>query len=115
MTRGIWIAVLGLVVCTTGCDPYGHVEGVVVSKTSAPVAGATVHLHCASSGVDRTVSTDAAGRFATEGIAVGPPFTVEISKPGFVTRTVTASDVCFAEGIDTKCAKPPNVVLSEAP
>jgi hypothetical protein len=60
----------------------GAVRGTVTDPSGAVIAGATVHLANASSGLDRTVQTDASGQFVFSNIPFNP-YTMSISAPGF--------------------------------
>lgn len=63
------------------------VRGTVESK-GAPVAGATVTVVHTPSGTTLSVTTDANGTFAANGLRVGGPFTVTVEADGYETARV---------------------------
>lgn len=60
----------------------------VVQADGAPVAGADVTIVHEPSGTTQSVTTDASGAFAANGLRVGGPFTVTVEAPGYETSTV---------------------------
>ena len=64
------------------------VRGTVEANGTA-VAGATVTVEHVPSGTTATVTADAGGNFAANGLRVGGPFTVTVEAPGFETVRVT--------------------------
>ncbi len=57
--------------------------GHVTDAAGKPVAGATVEIVHVPSGTTRVVTTDADGRYAAQGLRVGGPFQITVSKSGF--------------------------------
>ncbi|HJY88331.1 MAG TPA: carboxypeptidase regulatory-like domain-containing protein, partial [Candidatus Acidoferrales bacterium] len=62
----------------------GTIEGTVVDPTGAAVAGAKVVIKHVATGVERTLSTDDAGRFVAPLLDVGN-YRITVSAPGFGT------------------------------
>jgi hypothetical protein len=62
----------------------GAVRGTVTDPTGAVIPGATVHLTNVSSGLDRTVSTDATGQFAFDNVPFNP-YRIAVSADGFAS------------------------------
>ena len=58
------------------------VNGRVLDAAGQPVANATVTIVHQPSGTTKTVSTDAEGRYAAQGLRVGGPFEITASKDG---------------------------------
>lgn len=56
--------------------------GRVLDAQGKPVAGATVTIVHVPSGTMKSVTTDADGRYAAQGLRSGGPFTITASKPG---------------------------------
>ncbi|MBD2715072.1 OmpA family protein [Microvirga sp. STR05] len=75
-------AVAGQVQTTTG------IVGVVRSADNQLLARASVTVVHIPSGVKRSATTDAAGSFVVEELAVGGPYTVQVSQPSYQTETV---------------------------
>lgn len=57
-------------------------SGRVLDANGQPVAGATVTIVHEPSGTTKTVTTDADGRYAAQGLRVGGPFAITASKSG---------------------------------
>jgi len=60
----------------------GVVRGTVTDPTGAVISGATVHLTNATSGLDRTTSTDALGLFNFSNVPFNP-YRINVSAGGF--------------------------------
>src|SRR5215472_15113030 len=60
----------------------GHFSGTVADPTDAVIPGATVTIHSAKGGVERTSTTDGIGRFQFQDLAAGQ-YTVVITRDGF--------------------------------
>src|ERR1035438_9818831 len=60
----------------------GAVRGVVSDPSGALIPGATVHLTNASSGLDRTATSDATGQFAFTNVPFNP-YRISVSAQGF--------------------------------
>jgi len=58
------------------------VSGRVVGADGKPVAGATVQIVHEPSGTTKVVTTNADGRYAAQGLRVGGPFDITVSKSG---------------------------------
>ncbi len=58
------------------------VTGVVVDTNGKPVAGATVTIVNQPSGTTRVVTTNASGRYNAQGLRVGGPYEITVSKAG---------------------------------
>lgn len=89
------LAVLAL--GTAACDPNWSGTGHVVDAAGKPVASATVSLVCPS-GRSGSSKVDATGAFSFGGVGSAfeaPKCSVEIAAPGYVTRTVRTSDLCY--------------------
>lgn len=56
--------------------------GRIVDASGQPVAGATVQIVHEPSGTTKTVTTDADGRYTAQGLRVGGPFDITVSKTG---------------------------------
>src|SRR6185312_15695780 len=61
------------------------VNGRVLDAKGQPVAGATVTILHEPSGTSKTVTTDTDGRYAAQGLRVGGPFEISVSKAGIAT------------------------------
>src|SRR6185437_7144792 len=61
------------------------VNGRVLDAQGQPVAGATVTILHEPSGTAKTVTTDTDGRYAAQGLRVGGPFEISVSKAGIAT------------------------------
>ena len=88
----------------SGCDPGWKIEGTVVDPLgSSTIPGASVALACPGGGtgagpMPQTVVTDAMGRFSFGGVggaASSSKCSLTISKAGFTTKTIVATDACF--------------------
>ncbi|QNH60881.1 OmpA family protein [Hymenobacter sediminicola] len=62
--------------------------GVVRSTDNQLLAKASVTVVHIPSGVKRNATTDAAGNFVVEELAVGGPYTVQVSQPSYQTETI---------------------------
>ncbi|HET7663626.1 MAG TPA: TonB-dependent receptor [Rhodanobacteraceae bacterium] len=58
------------------------VTGVVVDASGQPVSGATVTIVNEPSGTTKVVTTDASGRYNAQGLRVGGPYDITVSKAG---------------------------------
>lgn len=63
-------------------DTSSSISGRVVDANGQPVAGATVQIVHAPSGTTKSTTTDASGRYSAQGLRVGGPFDVKVSKDG---------------------------------
>ena len=63
-------------------DTSSSINGRVLDAKGQPVAGATVQIVHEPSGTTKTTDTDADGRYSAQGLRVGGPFDVTVSKPG---------------------------------
>lgn len=108
-------AIFAVVLLCAGCDPGWHIQGTVVDSSGAPIAGASVALACpgppGSGPVPETILTDPTGRFSFGGIAgerESSKCTLAITKSGFTTKTIGATDACYrstsARNLATPCA-----------
>jgi hypothetical protein len=61
------------------------VSGQVLNAAGKPVAGATVKIVHEPSGTTKTVTTNADGRYAAQGLRVGGPFDITVSKSGMTS------------------------------
>jgi hypothetical protein len=106
---------LALLLLLGGCDPGWKIEGTVIDSSGAPIAGATVVLTFpgppGSGPASETVVTDPAGRFqfgGVSGASTSSKGSLAISKTGFTTKTITATDACHrstpAHNFGTPCA-----------
>jgi len=82
------LSILSLVFAALGAPAQsgnaGAIRGTVTDPSGAVIPGATVHLTNASSGLDRTVQSDANGQFVFSNIPFNP-YTMNVSAPGFNT------------------------------
>jgi hypothetical protein len=67
-------------------DTSSSISGRVLDSSGQPVAGASVQIVHAPSGTTKTTLTDANGRYAAQGLRVGGPFDVKVSKDGIQTE-----------------------------
>src|SRR5260370_38936046 len=74
----------------------GRITGTVRDAQGAVVPGAAVHLSNPTTGQERTVTTDDAGKFNFPEWALGT-FRLTVSKEGFGTTVVT--DIMTSEGL----------------
>ena len=58
------------------------ISGRVLDNAGQPVAGATVQIVHEPSGTTKITTTDADGRYSAQGMRVGGPFDVTVSKAG---------------------------------
>ncbi|PWK92183.1 TonB-dependent receptor [Fulvimonas soli] len=63
-------------------DTSSSISGRVLDANGQPVAGATVQIVHEPSGTTKVTATDANGRYAAQGLRVGGPFDVTVSKAG---------------------------------
>lgn len=63
-------------------DTSSAISGRVVDASGQPVANATVQIVHEPSGTTKVVTTDASGRYAAQGLRVGGPFDVKVTKDG---------------------------------
>lgn len=63
-------------------DTSSSISGRIVDGSGQPIAGATVQIVHEPTGTTKTTTTDAAGRYAAQGLRVGGPFDVKVSKDG---------------------------------
>ncbi len=63
-------------------DTSSAVSGRVVDASGRPVAGATVQILHEPSGTTKIATTDADGRYSAQGLRVGGPFDLTVSKAG---------------------------------
>lgn len=67
-------------------DTSSSISGRIVDGNGQPIAGATVQIVHEPTGTTKTTTTDAAGRYAAQGLRVGGPFDVKVSKDGTETE-----------------------------
>ncbi|HET6432139.1 TonB-dependent receptor [Dyella sp.] len=63
-------------------DTSSSISGRVLDASGQPVANATVQIVHEPSGTTKVVTTDASGRYVAQGLRVGGPFDVKVSKDG---------------------------------
>ncbi|HWU75430.1 MAG TPA: carboxypeptidase regulatory-like domain-containing protein, partial [Rhodanobacter sp.] len=63
-------------------DTSSSISGRVLDANGQPVAGATVQIVHEPSGTTKITTTDANGRYSSQGLRVGGPFDVTVSKAG---------------------------------
>lgn len=63
-------------------DTSSSIDGRVLDASGQPVVGATVQIVHEPSGTIKITTTDAAGRYSAQGMRVGGPFDVTVSKAG---------------------------------
>ncbi|WP_266181067.1 TonB-dependent receptor [Dyella humicola] len=63
-------------------DTSSSISGRVLDASGQPIAGAAVQIVHAPTGTTKTTTTDASGRYAAQGLRVGGPFDVKVSKDG---------------------------------
>ncbi len=92
MKRNLFVRLFGpmaaiiLLAATAHAQSTATVQGTVLDTQNAAVPGATVVVRNTATGVERTLVTDAAGRFAAVSLPPGP-YQIEISLQGFQTQT----------------------------
>ena len=77
----------------------GRVSGTVTDPTGAVIPGATVEISNASTGVSRTVETNAVGIFVIPDVPAGT-YTVSVKSAGFRTTTMTGVKVDAAKSFN---------------
>jgi outer membrane receptor protein involved in Fe transport len=89
MNKRIRLALLPLAISTLlvvtpvmAQNTSAAISGRVVDSSGQPVAGATVQIVHVPSGTTKVVTTDASGRYSAQGMRVGGPFDVTVSKEG---------------------------------
>lgn len=65
----------------------GAIEGTVTDTSGALISGATITIHSAQKGVDRTVNSDSAGNYAFPALQPGT-YSLQATNPGFTTYVV---------------------------
>ena len=83
-----WTVVLAVVLCVFFGQPVladitGSVWGIVRDSSGAAVAGASVTLSNAETGLKRQLSSDETGRYEFLAVPVGQGYLVEVEAPGF--------------------------------
>jgi hypothetical protein len=78
----------------------GAVRGTVTDPSGAVIPNATVHLTNASSGVDRTATTDAAGQFIFANTTFNP-YRISVTANGFAT-SIRSFEIRSVVGISLK-------------
>jgi hypothetical protein len=78
----------------------GAIRGTVTDPSGAVVAGATVNLTNASSGLNRNVSTDTTGQFVFSNVPFNP-YRIDVSAPGFASLSQSA-EIRSSVGINLK-------------
>ncbi|MEP6898681.1 MAG: carboxypeptidase-like regulatory domain-containing protein, partial [Rhodanobacter sp.] len=63
-------------------DTSSSIDGRVLDASGQPIAGATVQIVHEPSGTTKITTTDADGRYSAQGMRVGGPFDVTVSKAG---------------------------------
>ncbi|WP_158886040.1 carboxypeptidase regulatory-like domain-containing protein [Rhodanobacter sp. L36] len=63
-------------------DTSSSIDGHVLDASGQPVVGATVQIVHEPSGTTKIITTDAAGRYSAQGMRVGGPFDITVSKAG---------------------------------
>jgi carboxypeptidase family protein/TonB-dependent receptor-like protein len=92
MKRNVVVRLFGLITAIilstapAGAQSTATVQGTVLDSQSAAVPGATVVVRNTETGVERTLATDASGRFVAASLPPGP-YRVQISLQGFQTQT----------------------------
>jgi Carboxypeptidase regulatory-like domain/TonB dependent receptor len=64
------------------------IDGSITTEDGSPVSGATITITHVPSGTRATSVTNADGSFSANGLRIGGPFSVEISKTGYQNQTV---------------------------
>ena len=67
-------------------DTSSSISGRVLDAGGQPISGATVRIVHEPTGTTKTTTTDASGRYAAQGLRVGGPFDVKVSKDGTETE-----------------------------
>jgi hypothetical protein len=75
-------ALLGAAVPAMAQDTSSAISGRVLDASGQPVAGATVQIVHEPSGTTKITTTGADGRYSAQGLRVGGPFDVTVSKAG---------------------------------
>src|ERR1700686_485615 len=76
------------------------ISGTVLDPSGAVVANATVEIHNAVSGFDRTTTTDSNGRFSFPNVPFNP-YHMTVTAPGF-TQTAQDVEIRSALGVNVK-------------
>ncbi len=78
------LAITALLVATPvlAQDTSSAIAGRVLDAGGQPVAGATVQIVHEPSGTTKVTTTDSSGRYAAQGLRVGGPFDVTVTKAG---------------------------------
>ncbi|WP_266158846.1 TonB-dependent receptor [Dyella silvatica] len=63
-------------------DTSSSISGRVLDANGQPIVGASVQIVHGPTGTTKTTTTDANGRYAAQGLRVGGPFDVKVSKDG---------------------------------
>ena len=96
----VFIAVMFLFCCSAFAQTSsGTIQGVVTDQTNAVVAGATIQIHNPVSGYNRTVTSDAAGRFSFSNVPFNP-YHLTVTGKGFAS---------FVQDVDVRSVVPVNL------
>ena len=91
---------LGALAAGAQAGNAGAVRGVVSDPSGALIPGATVHLTNASSGLDRTATSDATGQFAFTNVPFNP-YRISVSAQGFAPLS-QSTEIRSSVGINLK-------------
>jgi outer membrane receptor protein involved in Fe transport len=97
----------------------GDIEGIVTDLSGAGVPDAAILVANTATGAERTITTDAAGRFAAPGLPVGP-YEVTASRAGLATRRQESLQLPVGETITlrlelTVAAAPDTLTVAGTP
>ena len=91
----IAFTIISLTMVQTAWSQDAGLVGTVTDPSGAIVAGATISSKNIATGVERTATTDEAGRYRISPLAIGR-YTLTVGAPGF--RTTTVSDISLTIG-----------------
>ncbi|MFC5740331.1 TonB-dependent receptor [Dyella tabacisoli] len=75
-------SLLAVAVPAIAQDTSSSISGRVLDASGQPIVGASVQIVHGPTGTTKTTTTDANGRYAAQGLRVGGPFDVKVSKDG---------------------------------
>lgn len=87
---------MGLATSAMAQSTVSTVQGYVTDSNSFPVANATVTLNNPSTGINRTITTDASGAFAVRNLPVTGTYDVVVSADGYTGKRV--EDIALSIG-----------------
>jgi Carboxypeptidase regulatory-like domain len=83
----LYLALFLLAATSLFAQSTGTIQGTVTDTSGALISGATITIHSAQRGVDRTAQSDSAGNYAFPALQPGT-YSLQATNPGFTTYVV---------------------------